>query len=298
MNILVTNDDGYQAKGIKVLSEIMCQFGSLTVIAPKKHQSGMSMAVSLGLRQIAHKELSFKEVEEKTWNTGILPEHYRDNVKWSYLDATPASCVKFGLNTIFENKFPDVVVSGINHGSNASSASCYSGTLGAAQEAALNGIPAIGVSLSTLASDADFSAIRKYFPEIFRMIMSNLPERRGIYYNVNFPDIPAESIKGIRTGFQGMGRWIREFKTWDPDVYSHMGITPELLGQSSSPAAEPGEDLYMMVGEYVDDPENTHRSDHWIMKDGYISISAHNIDTTDYPEAERIRGLGFDIDFK
>ena len=99
MDILITNDDGYQAKGIRILTEIMCQFGSLTVIAPKKHQSGMSMAVSLGLKQIAHKDLDFKEVEEKTWNTGRLPDQYRDNVKWSYLDATPASCVKFGLNT-------------------------------------------------------------------------------------------------------------------------------------------------------------------------------------------------------
>ena len=298
MDILITNDDGYQAKGIRILTEIMCQFGSLTVIAPKKHQSGMSMAVSLGLKQIAHKDLDFKEVEEKIWNTGRLPDQYMDNVKWSYLDATPASCVKFGLNTVFEKKFPDVVVSGINHGSNASTASCYSGTLGAAQEAALNGIPAIGVSLSTLNPDADFSAIGKYFPDIFRMIMSNLPEKRGIYYNVNFPDIPAERIKGIRTGFQGMGRWVREFKHWDPDVYRHLGITPELLGQSSNPVTEPGEDLYMMVGEYVDDPENTHRSDHWIMKDGYISIVAHNIDTTDYGEVERLAILGFDKDFK
>ena len=295
MDILITNDDGYQAKGIKILTEIMRQFGSLTVIAPKKHQSGMSMAVSLGLKQIAYKELSSKEVEEKTWNTGKASD---GAVKWSYLDATPASCVKFGLNTVFEKKFPDVVVSGINHGSNATAASCYSGTLGAAQEAAVNGIPAIGVSLATLDPEADFSAVEKYFPDIFRMIMSNLPDKRGIYYNVNFPDIPADRIKGIRTGFQGMGRWVREFKHWDPDVYRHLGITPELLGQSSRPEAEPGEDLYMMVGEYVDDPENTHRSDHWIMNDGYISIVAHNIDTTDYGEVERIGKLGFDMDFR
>ena len=297
MDILITNDDGYQAKGIKILTEIMCQFGSLTVIAPKKHQSGMSMAVSLGLKQIAYKELHGKEVEEKTWNTGKSPENY-DTVKWSYLDATPASCVKFGLNTVFEKKFPDVVVSGINHGSNATSASCYSGTLGAAQEAALNGIPAIGVSLSTLNPDADFSAVEKYFPEIFRMIMSNLPERQGIYFNVNFPDIPADRIKGIRTGFQGKGRWVREFKHWDPDIYSHLGITPELLGQSSRPEAEPGEDLYMMVGEYADAPGNTHRSDHWLMNDGYISVVAHNIDTTDYEEVARLENLGFDMDFR
>ena len=140
MRILITNDDGYQAKGIKVLAEIMKQFGEVTVIAPKSHQSGMSMAVSLGFKQIAHKDLG----------NG-----------WHYVDATPASCVKFGLNTMFLNDFPDVVVSGINHGSNASTASCYSGTLGAAAEGALNGIPAIGVSLDSLRPDADFSGVKE-----------------------------------------------------------------------------------------------------------------------------------------
>ena len=145
MRILITNDDGYQAKGIKVLVEIMKQFGEVTVIAPKSHQSGMSMAVSLGFKQIAHKNLG-------------------DG--WHYVDATPASCVKFGLNTMFEDNYPDVVVSGINHGSNASAASCYSGTLGAAEEAALNGIPAIGVSLDTLHPAEDFSEISAYTVEI------------------------------------------------------------------------------------------------------------------------------------
>lgn len=296
MNILITNDDGYQAKGIKILSEIMCQFGSLTVIAPKRHQSGMSMAVSLGLKQIAYKKLTPEEVDEKTWHTGH--EACRGNVSWSYLDATPASCVKFGLNVVLKDKFPDVVVSGINHGSNASTASCYSGTLGAAQEAALNGIPAIGVSLSTINPDADFSAVEKYFPDIFRMIMADFPHRYGVYYNVNFPEIPADKIKGIRAGCQGRGRWVREFKEWAPDVYRHYGITPETLGQSSIPQKEDGEELYMMVGDYLDDPHNEKKADHWLMKEGYISIVAHNLDTTDYRELHRMEESGFNRNFK
>lgn len=300
MQILVTNDDGYQAKGIKVLTDIMRQFGSLTVIAPKKHQSGMSMAVSLGLKQIAYKELTEKEAEERTWHTdGNRHAEKGDGkqVRWSYLDATPASCVKFGLNTCFLENKPDVVVSGINHGSNAATASCYSGTLGAAQEAALNGIPAIGVSLDSLNPDADFSAVEKYFPEIFRMIMSSLPERRGILYNVNFPDIPADRIRGIRVGSQGMGIWVREFRPWDPALYSRLGITPEMLGQSSVTNAEDGEELYVMTGDFVDDPDNATDADHHFMEKGYISVVAHNIDTTDYTETERLRKLGFDTDF-
>lgn len=280
MNILITNDDGYNAKGIHVLAEIMCQFGNVTVIAPKYHQSGMSMAVSLGLRQVAYKDLP----EEKPG-------------KWSYLDATPASCVKFGLNVPFLDKFPDVVVSGINHGSNAASAACYSGTLGAAAEAALNGIPSIGVSLDTLNPNADFSAVRKFFPAIFEKIMSNLPEKPGVYFNVNFPEIPIDEIKGVRVAHQGAGRWIREFRDWDPSIYKRFGITPDSLGQNSKTSVEPGEKLYMMVGEFLDDERNDSRADHRLMQEKYISIVADNIDSTDYQEEKRISNLGFDVDF-
>ena len=270
MRILITNDDGYQAKGIKVLVEIMKQFGEVTVIAPKIHQSGMSMAVSLGFKQIAHKNLG-------------------DG--WHYVDATPTSCVKFGLNTMFLNNFPDVVVSGINHGSNASTASCYSGTLGAAAEGALNGIPAIGVSLDSLHADADFSGVSKYFGEIFEKLMNEYSGKKGVYYNVNFPDIPAEQIKGVKVGRQGMGRWIKEFKEWDVKHYAQYGLTPEMLGQSSNPVLEEGEDLYMMVGEFQDDPQNAPDADHHIVRDGYISVVAHNIDCTDYEETERLASL-------
>lgn len=276
MHILITNDDGYFAKGIKVLVDIMRQFGEVTVIAPKKHQSGMSMALSLGFKQIAYRNLG----------NG-----------WHYLDATPASCVKFGLNTMFLDKFPDVVVSGINHGSNAATASCYSGTLGAAEEAALNGIPAIGVSLDTLHPDADFSAVSKYFGDIFSRLMENWPKKHGVYYNVNFPNIPVEDIKGIRVGNQGMGRWIREFKAWDTQHYAKYGLTPEMLGQNSAPQVEEGEELYMMVGEFLDDPRNTERADHRLMQQGYISVVAHNVDCTDYEELERLKAEGLDTDF-
>lgn len=276
MRILITNDDGYDAKGIKVLASLMERFGEVTVIAPKKHQSGMSMAVSLGFKQIAHKNLG----------NG-----------WHYVDATPASCVKFGLNTMFLEKFPDVVVSGINHGSNAATASCYSGTLGAAEEAALNGIPAIGVSLDTLHPDADFSAVEKYFGDIFTEIMEDLPKRHGVFYNVNFPAIPSEQIKGVRVGYQGIGKWIKEFKEWDLDHYKKYGITPEMLGQSSNPVLEEGEDLYMMVGEFMDDPRNTDQADHRLMSEGYISVVAHNVDCTDYDEIIRLQEKGINKDF-
>lgn len=301
MKILVTNDDGYQAKGINILAEMMRQFGDVTVVAPKTHQSGMSMAVSLGLKPIRYKAVRHEDASS---------DGQKGSLDIAYLDATPASCVKFALDILYTDYLPDVVVSGINHGSNAASASCYSGTLGAAQEGALNGIPAIGVSLDSINPDADFSAVEQYFPTIFKKIMEiaavgktrrneiQLKEKNGIYYNVNFPDLPADKLKGTRAGYQGDGHWVKEFIGWDPDFYIRHGVTPELLGQVSTPECEEGEKLYMMAGTFIDDSKDEPRADHHIMQDGYISIVAHNIDTTDYDAVAALDKLGFDTEFQ
>lgn len=263
MEILITNDDGYQAKGIKVLAGIMSQYGNVTVIAPKSHQSGTSMALSLGGVRIDYRKLTPAEADST-------------DGEWSWIDGTPATCVKFALNTMFMDRHPDVIVSGINHGSNASTASCYSGTLGAAQEGTVNGIPSIGISLDSLDKDADFSAVERYFPIIYEKLMADYPKRRGIYYNVNFPALPAEQIKGIRVGRMGFGRWVREFEKKEGD---------EL--QSS----------WVMIGEYMDDPNNPERADHHLLEQGYISIVAHQLDNTDDIETSRLQNNGFDIDF-
>ena len=173
MKILVTNDDGYMSKGLLSLVEILAAYGRITVVAPKKPQSGMSMAVSMGLRPIAVRELG-----------------EREGARWWYLDGTPASCIKFGIDNIFHPQVPDLVVSGINHGSNAATAALYSGTLGAAMEGAVNGIPSIGVSLDTFKSDADFSAVRRLLPGILDKLLDVAKPRSGMFYNINFPYIP------------------------------------------------------------------------------------------------------------
>ncbi len=279
MDILLTNDDGYRAKGLKVLAGIMRQFGNVTVIAPKIHQSGMSMAVSMNRRSLAYR-MTGKE----------------DGVSWSYLDATPASCVKFALNTVFLEKAPDVVVSGINHGSNAAAAACYSGTLGAVAEAALNGIPGIGVSMDTFDPDADFSAVAEYFPEIFRKLMSDLPERYGIYYNVNFPGIFCGRIKGVKAATQGMGRWVKEFLPWTEENARKLGIPSEDFTSAAAAAGE-GETLYVMTGEFTDDSRNPDSADHRYNKDGYITVTPHRIDCTDYGEYTRLIQSGIGATF-
>ncbi len=174
MRILITNDDGFQARGIHILAEIMKQFGDVTVLAPSEHQSGKSMAVDLGRKGLVYTDLG-------------------DG--WGHLNGTPASCVKFALNSVFADSKPDVLVSGINHGGNVAVASCYSGTLGAAQEAVVNGVPGIGVSLFDERPDADFSAV--------------------------FSRIPADEIRGVRACSMGICRWIKEF-VQDEDGSYHM----------------------------------------------------------------------------
>lgn len=280
MRILLTNDDGYNAQGIKVLSEIMKSYGEVTVVAPKFHQSGMSMAVDLGAKRMAYKDLGMT-----------------DGVRWSYLDGTPASCAKFGIGEIFKDNRPDLLVSGINHGSNAATAACYSGTLGAAQEGALNGIPSIGVSLDAFGQNLDLSAFPVLLPGIIDKILSGLPTRYGVFYNINFPDIPASQIKGVRAAHQGNGHWVREFEPWNDDAEEHLGFSKDAYKLSGQPQGEDGEKFYAMVGDFVDDPLNDSASDHRIVRDGYIAVVAHNLDNTDWEEVDRMRAGGFDVDF-
>lgn len=248
MEILITNDDGYQAQGIRELAGIMKDFGNVTVIAPKEHQSGMGMAVSLG-----DKHIEYSETESPV-----------EGVKWAWLSATPATCVKYALN--FLEKKPDVVISGINHGSNAAVASCYSGTLGAVAEAVLNGVPGIGVSINTLSPEADFSAVKAMFPHIFEMLTANWPSKFGTYYNVNFPLLPKEQIRGMKFTSMGICRWIREFV-----------------------ANEDGS--YRMKGDIEDGKDNRETADHHLMIQGYVTITPHRLDSTDYEELKRLEDL-------
>jgi len=279
MKILITNDDGYKAKGIHVLAEIMSQFGDVTVVAPKHHQSGMAMSVPLGNKRIAIKEL-------KDEGPG----------RWIYVDATPVSCVKFALNFPMADDYPDVIVSGINHGSNAATGACYSGTLGAAAEGAIVGIPAIGVSLDHMGHDGDFSAVEKYFPEIFSKLMAQYPHEYGLYYNVNFPDIPIDEIKGVRVAAQGRGKWVKEFRRFDPSAYMKKNEEGEIV--LDLPALEEGEIDYTIVGEFKDDPSNGPLADHHFMANGYIAVEPCTLDATMYSQIERLQKLGFDKDFK
>lgn len=272
MKILLVNDDGVNAKGLHSLVGIMKRFGEVTVVAPKRHQSGTSMAISLGVRPIAAKYIG--EI---------------DGVKWHYLDATPASCAKYAVDVVFKDEKPDVIVSGINHGLNSSTAVWYSGTIGAAREGALAGLISIGVSIDNLSHDADFSTVEAMFPEIFSKIMANA--RKGIVYNVNFPDLPVEKIKGIRVTTQGFESWIKEFVPYNKEMYDKFGVLAQADPNLVLPIAEDGEVFYMMAGEVLADPGNTEFTDNYANEHGYISITPHSIDNTDYDEFRRLQSV-------
>ncbi len=282
MNILITNDDGFESKGIAVLAKIMKKYGNVAVVAPFSAQSGMSMAVSLGASRIA-----FKEIERSTFTGEDGLEHTE---RWAYLDATPASCVKFALSTPWLGWKPDVIVSGINHGANTSVASCYSGTLGATAEAAVNHILGIGVSLCDHNPDADFSQVEKYFPGIFEKLVEIPRHSYMTYYNVNFPAVPASEIKGVRAGYMGRGRWVKEFRSLDDAE----AITASLKG---APTGDPSEDpkvkMYKLVGDFRSDSDNSADADHLLTDSGYVSIVPHTIDSTDYEQLKILSGVAF-----
>ena len=282
MNILITNDDGFESKGIAVLTKMMKKYGNVAVIAPFSAQSGMSMAVSLGAEKIA-----FKEIESSTFVGEDGLEHTE---RWAYLDATPASCVKFAMSTPWLGWKPDVIVSGINHGANTSVASCYSGTLGATAEAAVNHILGIGVSLCDHNPDADFSQIEKYFPGIFEKLVELPRHSYMTYYNVNFPSVPADEIKGARAGYMGRGRWVKEFRSLDEAE----AIAASLNGApTGDPSEKPAEKMYKLVGNFSSDTDNSSDADHLLTDNGYVSIVPHTIDSTDYEQLKILSEVTF-----
>lgn len=282
MNILITNDDGFESKGIAVLTKLMKKYGNVAVVAPFSAQSGMSMAVSLGAEKIA-----FKEIESSTFVGEDGLEHTE---RWAYLDATPASCVKFAMSTPWLGWKPDVIVSGINHGANTSVASCYSGTLGATAEAAVNHILGIGVSLCDHNPDADFSQIEKYFPGIFEKLVELPRHSYMTYYNVNFPSVPADEIKGVRAGYMGRGRWVKEFRSLDEAE----AIAASLNGApTGDPSEKPAVKMYKLVGNFSSDTDNSADADHLLTDNGYVSIVPHTIDSTDYEQLKILSEVAF-----
>ena len=188
--ILVVNDDGITASGIKNLMEVVQEIGNVVVVAPDSPQSGMGHAITIG------KPIRFDKV------------NLYDGVEMYKCSGTPVDCVKLGVNKIFKGKKPDLCVSGINHGLNNSINVLYSGTMSAAVEGAIEKIPSIGFSMDDFAADADFSHTKKYIKDICLQVLENgLPE--GVLLNVNFPK--GDQLKGVKVCRQANAKWMEEF---------------------------------------------------------------------------------------
>ncbi|MDR2359056.1 MAG: 5'/3'-nucleotidase SurE [Prevotellaceae bacterium] len=248
MQILLTNDDGYRAPGLAALIEIMKPYGQVTVVAPEDMQSGMSSALTTKIPVRLRKITSGKGLEIYACS------------------GTPVDCVKLAMSCILPEK-PDLLVSGINHGINASSAVIYSGTLGAAMEGTLYGVPSIGFSLADDAQDADFNSCKIYGTKIIDRTLQH-PFAPHVFLNVNFPALPAEKIKGVRLARQHKGSWIKEFeKRTDPH----------------------GFDYYWLTGQFVNHEPGALDADENLCRNGYISIVPHQLDMTEYSELQRLQ---------
>jgi len=204
-NILVVNDDGITAPGIKALMDAMKEIGNVVVVAPDSPQSGMGHAITIGSPLRLDKVDIYEDVESYSCS------------------GTPVDCVKLAVNKIFKGKKPDLCVSGINHGLNNSINILYSGTMSAAVEGAIESIPSIGFSLDDYTLQADFSHCIKYVKEIALQVLQNgLPA--ATLLNVNFPN--GAGIKGIKICRQANAKWAEEFdERMDPHKRPYYWLT-------------------------------------------------------------------------
>lgn len=235
--ILVSNDDGITSPGISFLIETMKELGDVIVVAPDKPQSAMGHAIT---------------INEPIRMTKVDIHH---GVQAWQTTGTPVDCVKLAIDKLLPRK-PDLMVSGINHGSNSSINVIYSGTMSAAVEAAIDGMKSIGFSLCDYSWDADFASIMPYVKKIAETTLNNdLPY--GTLLNVN---IPKDGVKGIKICRQAVARWKEEFE------------------ERTDPF---GRNYYWMTGKFVNMDHGTD-TDEWALANGYISVVPTMFDLTDH----------------
>ncbi|RLD50883.1 MAG: 5'/3'-nucleotidase SurE [Bacteroidetes bacterium] len=227
--ILVTNDDGITAKGLRILIETAKKFGEVLVVAPDSHQSAKSHSIT----QAA--PIRFDKIAE-------------ENAYKEYsISGTPVDCVKLALHELSDRK-PDLILSGINHGANTSVSVLYSGTMAAAIEGGLHNIKSIGFSVDNHSSEADFSPVIPYMEKIIKeVIEKELPD--GVSLNVNFPDVTKVDIKGIKTMRGANGVWGEKFvPANDPHKRNFVWITGKLTNYDKG---KNDTDLYFIEKGYV-----------------------------------------------
>lgn len=244
--ILVTNDDGITAPGIRTLISVMNTIGDVVVVAPDSPQSAMGHAITIN-------------------STLHIEKVIIDGKQTEYsCSGTPADCVKIAVNEILERR-PDICVSGINHGSNSSINVIYSGTMSAALEAGIEGIPAIGFSLLDYNWNANFEHCKSFIETITKQVLEQgLPD--GVVLNVNLPNLEKKDIKGIKICRQSKANWKEEFD------------------KRTNPM---GRDYYWLTGKFVnmDQGEDT---DEWALEHGYVSVVPVHFDLTAHHTIQKL----------
>jgi 5'-nucleotidase len=249
--ILVTNDDGITAPGIRALVEVVRTIGEVVIIAPDKPQSGMGHAITINSTLRISKSRDYDVLDEYSC-TG-----------------TPVDCVKIAVNKILKRK-PDLVVSGINHGSNMSINIIYSGTMSAAVEGAIEGIPSIGFSLCDESINADFTGSKVVVEKLVKNVLQHgLPPQTCL--NVNIPPLKLEELKGIKVCRQARSNWIEE------------------LDERFDPGGRP---YYWLTGRFVNYEEGNRETDLWAVENNYVSVVPVQFDMTAHeviPELRKFR---------
>ncbi len=248
--ILITNDDGITAPGIQHLISIAKSIsGEIYVVAPDKPQSGMGHAITMNAMLRIH---SFP----------------MDGVTAFSCTGTPVDCVKLAIAKVVP-RTPDLILSGVNHGSNSSINVIYSGTMSAAVEGAIEGIPSIGFSLCDHSIDADFEPSGEFIKRIIEFVLSH-PMEKNTCWNVNFPSIAKELIKGIKVCRQARAVWEEEFQ------------------ERNDPSGKP---YYWLTGKFVNHEPEQEDTDEWALKNGYISLVPVQYDVTAHHLIDQLKDL-------
>lgn len=239
--ILITNDDGITAPGIRNLVEAVKDLGDIIVVAPDKPQSGMGHAITIGLPLRLTK----------------MPDLFGEIEAWQ-VSGTPVDCVKLAVDKILKRK-PDICLSGINHGANHSINVIYSGTMSAAMEASIEGIPSIGFSLLDFQYEADFTASRHFVHRIVKDMMQTKMEKHFLL-NVNIPKGNREDIKGIKVCRQAYAKYDESFdERLDPN----------------------GKKYFWLTGQFINHDDGTD-TDVWALENKYVSVVPVQFDLTNY----------------
>lgn len=249
--ILLTNDDGYQSRGLSAAIEVARSFGRVVVVAPETAQSGMSQAITM------HNPLYLRRIRRD------------DEIEMYAFSGTPVDCLKMAFDYLLRDRRVDLVLSGVNHGSNSAVNVLYSGTMGAALEGSFYGCPSVGLSLDDHAEDADFDGAIAYGRRIVERVLTSevtLP----LCLNVNVPVGRPETIRGIRVCRQNRGFWREEFyRREDPR----------------------GREYFWLTGEFIDGEPEADDTDEWALRHHYVSVVPVQSDLTDYGQLKKLSGM-------